>query len=213
MFSEIKKQHLIIFVVMLAILFGGGVKYGRYLSEENPPPVEILPAEKQEENGKEAQVSKDVIVHVTGAVCTPGVYTLKEGSRVTDAVSLAKPMPEADLEALNLAKKLADQEKVMVPYLNTGTDGTALSGNTNEAVLNAAAPGKETFSSIEGSLININTAGEAELESLPGIGPSKANAIIQYREENGFFSCIEDIDKVPGIGPATFNNLKDMITV
>ncbi|MGI6686243.1 MAG: helix-hairpin-helix domain-containing protein [Bacillota bacterium] len=217
MLPEIKKQHLIIFVVMLALLFGGGVTYGRYLEKKALPPVSLTWAddsltekgnaqgyEGEPKNLQKAQV--EVLVHVAGAVERPGVYTLPEGSRIIDAVELAQPKTDADLNKINLAKKINDQEMIIVPGF--GEEG-------NESVVHPASIGSSSNSPVSaevGGLININTASQAELETLPGIGPAKAQAIIQYREENGYFSAVEDIQNVSGIGPATFNKLKNLIT-
>jgi competence protein ComEA len=206
MFSDIKKQHLIVFFLMLAILFGGGVKYGLYMARQTVPPVAITEkteVEKTEENN--AKKPSEVVVHVAGAVSNPGVFTLKQGARTIDVVHMAKPQPQADLEGINLAKKLTDQEQVIIPY--RGRDSGAQNKNSSSTHASMGKTGSGT------RLININSAGESELETLPGIGPAKAKAITQYREENGYFASLEDIQKVPGIGPATFNNIKDQITI
>ncbi len=139
-------------------------------------------------------------VHVTGAVASPGVYTLAKGARIDDALAMAGgTLPEALLQGLNLAKPVFDGEQVHVaqamPAL--GTDS-----NTNP------------FQAAQTTgLININTASAAELETLPGIGPVKAQAIIDYRQQNGAFARTEDLTKVSGIGPKTFDKLKHLITV
>jgi competence protein ComEA len=174
MLPEIKKQHLIIFVVMLALLFGGGVTYGRYLEKKALPPVSLTWAddsltekgnaqgyEGEPKNLQKAQV--EVLVHVAGAVERPGVYTLPEGSRIIDAVELAQPKTDADLNKINLAKKINDQEMIIVPGF--GEEG-------NESVVHPASIGSSSNSPVSaevGGLININTASQAELETLPGI--------------------------------------------
>lgn len=216
MLSEIKKQHLIIFGLMLSLLFGGGVTYGKYLERKALPPITITAdsagleelaqgsGEKKQDKAKE---SGEVVVHVAGAVERPGVYSLQEGSRIVDAVQMAIPEKDADLNKINLAKKLTDQEMVIVPGPQ---ENGSISTTQSLPVTNQAA---SSVSVQVGSLININSADQAQLETLPGIGPAKASAIIQYREENGSFSAVEDIQNVSGIGPATFNKLKDLITV
>lgn len=218
MLSGIKKQHLIIFVLMLSLLFGAGVTYGKYLAQKAPPQVTVSAVaeddfqdDKKEENESEGNKEGKtgiVVVHVAGAVEQPGVYTLQEGSRIVEAVQMAIPKKDADLNSINLAKKLADQEMIIVP--GPGGEG-------NGPTTQAPAAGSSTVSSVNnsagGSLININMADQAQLETLPGIGPAKAGAIIQYREEKGGFSSVEDIQNVSGIGPATFNKLKDLITI
>jgi len=140
-----------------------------------------------------------IVVYVCGAVVNPGVYSLLEGSRVKEAVEAAGDFaPDADRVRINLARRLSDGEQVYIPRVG-------------EEVLPvtppAAAPGPL------GGKININTATAEELDTLPGIGPAYAERIIKYREEFGPFKKIEDIKKVRGIGDATFEEIKDLITV
>lgn len=144
-----------------------------------------------------------LIVHVDGAVAQPGVYTLAVGSRVQDAIQAAGGLlPEANTASVNLAAILQDGSRVFVPTLQpTSPPGAPI----------VSPPAR--FSPSLGNLININTATQAELESLPGIGPALAQRVIAYREANGPFQSIEDIMKVSGIGPKTFEKIKDLITV
>ena len=144
-----------------------------------------------------------LVVHVTGAVAQPGVYQLPASSRVQDAIQAAGGLlPEADAPALNLAAFLQDGEQISV--LAVQPTLPALEPPARSAPLPTAQAGK---------LININTATQAELESLPGIGPALAQQIIAYRKAHGPFATIEDIIDVPGIGPKTFEKIKDLITV
>jgi competence protein ComEA len=139
-------------------------------------------------------------VHVAGAVHQPGVYQLTPGSIVQDAIAAADgPTSDADLDRINLAVELRDQQQVYVPYEGEAHSPPPISGG-------------EKSGGIE-MLVNINTATAEELETLPRIGPTMAQRILTYREANGSFDTIEDIQKVPGIGPTTFEGLKDMITV
>jgi competence protein ComEA len=128
-------------------------------------------------------------VYVSGSVATPGVYTLKEGSRVDDAVNAAGgSLPGADLSNVNLAGALTDGQKIDIP--------------------GAAEPSHVTI-----GRVNINTATADELDNLPGIGPTTAAAIVDYRLQHGLFQVIQDIQKVPGVGPATFAEIQDYINV
>lgn len=132
-------------------------------------------------------------VHVGGAVIRPGVYSLPDGSRVEDAVQAAGGFSEqAASDSINLAAAVKDGSQIVVP-------------------------GQRVYSSMAKkggpSRLNLNTATQAELEELPGIGPVAAQNILQYREENGLFLSIEDIQQVSGIGPATFEKIKDLIIV
>ena len=145
-------------------------------------------------------------VHVVGAVLRPGVYILLEGSRVQDAVSAAGGLSaDADLDSLNLAAKLEDGQQLDVPNLS-GAARTAVP-TTGFRVLPAGSTATPS-----GDQININTASAEQLETLPGIGPTIAQNIVTYRIAHGPFAHIEDIMNVAGIGPATFDNIKDLIT-
>lgn len=143
---------------------------------------------------------KPIVVHITGAVPRPGVYALPKGARVQDGISAAGGfLAEAEKTDINLAQSLQDGEKLDIPYLEGASP-----------VL--ATPLSEVVSSTT-ELVNINTATIAELDTLPGIGPTTAQKIIDYRTQNGSFLNIEDIINVSGIGPASYERLKDLITV
>lgn len=146
-----------------------------------------------------------LVVDVAGAVPRPGVYEFPSGARVKDAVQAAGGLlAEADKSSINLAAPLEDGQRLNIPYLS-GMEPTP--------------PPFTGFSSSGGSragnvaLIDINSATAEELESLPGIGPTLAQAIIDYRNEFGPFFAIEDIMFVDGIGPSTFEKIKGLITV
>jgi competence protein ComEA len=144
---------------------------------------------------------KPLVVHVTGAVPRPGVYALAQGSRVQDAISAAGGfLAEAEKTGINLARALEDGEQLDIPYVEGASPVILEEPAVTEVPSNA-------------ELININFASQAELESLPGIGPTTAQKIIQYREQNGSFLTTEDIINVPGIGPGTYERIKDLITV
>ncbi|MDY6877954.1 MAG: helix-hairpin-helix domain-containing protein [Chloroflexota bacterium] len=141
-------------------------------------------------------------VHVSGAVRQPAVYELSSGSIVQDAVDAAGgPAADADLDHINLALELEDQQQVYVPCQGETNPPPSVSGG-------ASGGGGSVV-----PLVNINTATTAELETLPRIGPVTAQHIVDYREANGSFQSIEEIQDVPGIGPATFEGLEDLITV
>lgn len=144
--------------------------------------------------------SGEVVVHVTGAVSAPGVYTLPSDARVDDAVRAAGATAEADLSQLNLAQKLADGQKITVPAIGS------VSGSEGTATTTADA-------SSDGALVNINTASLEELETLPSIGEVRAQAIITYRETNGGFRTIEELQEVSGIGEKIFADVAPYITV
>lgn len=149
--------------------------------------------------------SAALIVDVSGAVLNPGVYELKEGSRVDDAIQAAGGLSEdADTSALNRASLLSDGMKITVPRQGEAArEGSPAVGDAR--VSSDASTAK--------SLININTASSEELQTLNGVGPSTAEAIIADREENGLFATTEDLMRVSGIGDKKFAKIKDAICV
>ncbi|WP_194947925.1 helix-hairpin-helix domain-containing protein [Actinomyces trachealis] len=159
----------------------------------------------------------EVTVHVTGAVASPTVVNLPTGSRVTDAVAAAGgATAEADTQALNLARVLADGEQVRVP--KTG-EPPQLGGDSSSGGSGGAGPsgvagvGGEMGAGAPGGQVNVNTADATALETLPGIGPTLAKRIIAYRSEHGRFTAVDDLTDVPGIGPAVLEKLRQEATV
>jgi competence protein ComEA len=144
-------------------------------------------------------------VHVTGAVVAPGVYRLPPGSIVQDALAAAGgATARASVQLLNLAHPLRDGEQVVVPE---AAPTAAPTSTTSAAASRGTAPPSPA------TLININTASAAELEALPRVGPALAQRIVDYRSAHGQFRAIEDIMLVSGIGPATFDQIKNLITI
>lgn len=144
-----------------------------------------------------------VLVQVGGAVQKPGVFSLPQGSRVYQAIEAAGGLaPDADVQALNQAALLEDGMALFVPVVNQADFESIPS--------NIAAPAQR---SMPLALVNINTATQEELESLPEIGPELAQRIIAYRAETGPFRSTEAIQDVPGIGPTIFERVQDLITV
>lgn len=142
-----------------------------------------------------------LVVHVTGAVSTPGIYNLPPGSRVTDAIEAAGGMTgQANPEAMNLAQVLEDGLHIHVPEIIPP-------GQENPDDPPTRSPSPLT------ALVNINTADQAELESLPEIGPHLAGEIIAYREINGPFKTVDELLNVSGIGTVILETIRDLITV
>lgn len=156
------------------------------------------------------------IVHICGAVHNPGVYELPDGSRVMDAVTAAGGfLEDADQSACNLAQAIVDGCQI---YIMTREESSVLLEEEKSAGIQPqkSLEGVQTADAgerAEAGKVNLNTADAAALKTLPGIGDSRAAAILAFRQENGAFSCIEDIMKVSGIKQAAFDKIKDRITV
>ena len=144
------------------------------------------------------------MVHVTGAVQVPGVYELRPGQRVADAIDAAGgALADADAEALNLAAPVVDGDRIAVPILG---ESSALGDDSGHRHATA------TVGAAGGTPIDVNTAGVAELETLPGIGPATAAAIVEHREQHGPYATVDDLEAVQGIGPAKIEAIRDHVT-
>lgn len=183
----------------VAILAGGFFYYRSSQSEMIDLQNEIV-HEDQTSAVEYIEPENTIVVYITGAVQNPGVIDIPEDSRVIDAINAAGGLTSsADLEAINMAQRVKDGQHVTVPEISSNENSTRTAS-------------KKSASTQKNSLVNINTADESELISLPGIGPATAKKIIDYRENNGAFIEIEDIKKVRGIGQSKFESMKDLIT-
>ena len=166
-----------------------------------------------------------IFVHVAGAVRRPGLYQLPAGARVADAIDAARgPRLQADLNALNLAAALADGTKLDVPRrgesagaVSSTTDGVTTT--TTDGAATATAPSSGTTTSTAGPTdaatapIPLNSADQVALETIPGVGPVTATAILEYRTEIGSFESIDQLLDVSGIGPATLESIRPYVTI
>lgn len=154
-----------------------------------------------------ASAELEVYVDVDGAVVRPGVYRLKDGARVSQAIDAAGGLTaEADVTGLNRASKITDGQKIYVPTVGEQQAAAAVGGAESGA---ATTPGAGSSS----ELVNINTASAAELQTLSGIGPSMAQSIIDERTKNGAFASVDDLMRVSGIGEKKLAKIKDCICV
>lgn len=191
-----RREIALLALLGLAALGGGGLWYLRSLPE--PVAIAATPAPAPTAS------AGPLIVHVAGWVREPGVYELAAGDRVIDAIRAAGgPKRGAQLSALNLAALLTDAQQIVVPppAPKGGTTAPPVGG----AVASPGAPGA--------ALVNVNTATPEELETLPGIGPVLAGSIVQYREENGPFTSVDQLIEVSGIGEVTLEEIRDFVTV
>jgi len=143
-----------------------------------------------------------IVVHVGGAVRRPGIFELNPGDRVADALELAVARPNADVDALNLAEPVVDGAKIDVPRR----------GDTVESAGESSSSSSTTTSEAE-AVVNINTADETLLDTIPEVGPATAQAIIEYRTQIGSFTSVEQLIEVTGIGPATLEAMRPFVSV
>lgn len=176
------RLYRVLLVVLVIVAVSGGIAF--LVRRTVSPGVEIvIPT---------ATPTVDARAYITGAVRSPGVYTVKQGERLADLVEKAGgALEEADLDRVNLAQSVEDEDHFYIP--RRGEE------------LPTATPG--------GGRININSASVEVLMALPGIGEVKAKAIVDYREQNGPFQTTDELMNVSGIGPATYENIHDLITV
>lgn len=229
---EITKKNKIIITIILIIaililfaiyLFTNKENYVEYNLDEAVSNVDnlldeniVLNKENQTET-KEANVTKEkdldeIVIHITGAVKKEGIVYLKEGDRVIDAIEKAGgENKNADLSQVNLAYVLSDGQKVYIPTKNEKIQDFIVEAGTGSSTIQAN--NEKNTTTEKSSKVNINTANEKELDSLPGIGPAIAQRIVDYRTENGNFNNIEDIKDVRGIGDSKYQEIKDNITI
>lgn len=188
-------------MVALPVIVGVAILF--FWFNGNQDPIEVASAEAnlniQNENpSNENATSSLIYVDISGEVNLPGVYEVKEGTRLFQVIDMAGGLTkEANIDSLNRAEEVYDGEKIIVG------DNNYSESNQNNYSSGISNDGR----------VNINIANLSELETLPNIGPAKAQNIIDYRESNGKFQSIDDILNVNGIGSKTFDSLKDLICV
>lgn len=170
--------------------------------------------EIKEDDCEENSTQNKIYIYVTGEVNSPGVVILNKGSRIVDAINEAGGTTDmADITKINLVYILEDGMKVNIPSVEKTEEPSNFQYVTSDSGDGKSDNSSHSSSERTYNVVNINTATQTELETLPGIGPSLALKIINYRKENGSFSSIEDIKNVSGIGDSKFKNLKKYLTV
>ena len=182
-----RRRALVAGVVALLVLVVAGTLLLRPARPAVLPPVRVAARAAD-------RSAANVFVNVVGAVRRPGLYRLKDGSRVADAVRRAGgPTPKAQIELLNLAARIADGEQIVVPRRGVGGVVAAPGGGV------AAGP------------VHLNSATIEQLDALPGVGPVTAQKILDYRQQHGAFGSVDELDAIPGIGPARLETLRGLV--
>lgn len=197
-----RNKKKIIGSVIILIIFAIFLGVGYYISK---PSKEFNSKEVfNETTSIESKDNKEITVYINGEVKNPGVYKIKNDSRIEELVKMSGGFTEsADKFKLNLAKKLRDEDYI---YVDKKVEGQA------NAVSNSTQSSAGT-SSTQGGKININSASKEQLKTIPGIGDVTAQKIIDYREKNGSFSTVEDLKKIDRMGEKTLDKIKDKIDV
>lgn len=210
-----KKNVIFISIIIVCII---GVYYffireKEYIEDDSNIILSNV-VEKETKEDETIEEKNKIVVYIAGAIKNEGIYELEENSRIANIIEKAGGLTnDANINNINLAYILQDGMKVYIPKNN---DKNEMNDDTNTYVSKGNEESKiDKSTSVEtkNSKININTATQTELETLPGIGPSTAANIINYRKENGKFNNIEDLKKVSGIGDSKYNKIKEMIKV
>lgn len=204
---------IIIFVVGIYYLFIRDKDYIESNSKLNILEInkENTEIEDNLSNTKE-NIEEKIVIYITGAVKNEGIYDMKKNSRIADSIEKAGGLTEeANIENINLAYILEDGMKIHIPKKNENFN--EIEDHTNAYLSKENTISENSKNTNNDEKININTATQTELETLPGIGPSTALKIIEYRKENGKFNSIEDIKKISGIGDRKFSQIKDLIKI
>lgn len=211
---------LIILIVLYRMIFASGM--GIFERKEKiSSPSKIERCEKEEDafskinkelNKKNEEINKKITIYISGEVANPGVISIDLGQRLDDAIKKVGGLTkEADIERVNLAMKVEDAQHYIIPRKGENNQNKK-DVNYSQTDENSNSQVSKKSSSKGSGKININLADENELESIPGVGPSTAKKIIDYRDKEGKFTNIEDIKNVSGIGDKKLENMKEYIS-
>jgi len=200
----VSRSQLVAYALAALVVAVLGVRYMQGQARGSDAPAASTPAPAPGSGSAavrlEPRPATVALVHVAGAVRTPGVYRLRDGERVQDAVRRAGgPRAGADLNAINLAAKVADGQQVVVP--RRGTAGAAAVSGAG-----AGEPGGPPQAPV-----SLNTATAEQLDTLDGVGPATASKILEYRRQHGGFRSIDDLGEIPGIGPKRLAALRGKV--
>lgn len=214
--------YIIIISVIALIIYEVAIKKENLI--ENITDINTIETSEENETKEQEKVdiTNKIMVYITGEVKNPGIYELEENSRIKDVIEKAGGLKEtADITDINLATILQDEDKITIPTKdktmeekqNTERIQSNKQSKTTEKSQNTTSISTNTTGKNQNTKVNINTATQTELETLPGIGPSTASKIVSYRKENGKFKSIEEIKKVNGIGESKYKKIKELIKV
>jgi competence protein ComEA len=200
----VSRSQLVAYALAALVVAVLGVRYMQGQARGSGAPVASTPAPASgSESGTvrlEPRPATVALVHVAGAVRTPGVYRLRDGERVQDAVRRAGgPRAGADLNAINLAAKVADGQQVVVPRRGAAGAAAVSGAGAGEPGAPPQAP------------VSLNTATAEQLDTLDGVGPATARKILEYRRQHGGFRSIDDLGEIPGIGPKRLAALRGKV--
>ena len=224
-----KKEIILVCLGLVLLLVIGFVFiYKNYTADDKEDENIVLNTKNDTKKDEEEEEEVYYQVDIKGEVINPGIYTVKEGSRVIDVIRLAGDLTEvADTSVLNLSKKVKDEMVIIVYSYDEVVNFTATkekeeieqeaclsqNGIQNDACIKDSTDDTSSSSVVISGKVSLNTATLDELMTLPGIGEAKAQAIIEYREEVGAFQNIEELKEVSGIGDAIFDQIKENITI
>ncbi|WP_182200522.1 helix-hairpin-helix domain-containing protein [Paraliobacillus salinarum] len=198
----IKHNWLLSCIVLLVLSVGMWEWFGPDKSSESNNDLQLEDTSVNEPTDTNQETSNIIIVDVKGEVENPDIYQVSEDERVKDVILLAGGFSEeADSSSVNLAQKVFDEMVITVPRKNNNSNQSSTSSSTISSTESTS------------SLVKINQATKEEIETLPGIGAVKAEAIVQYREEHGFFQSVSDLESITGIGQKTVEKLEPHIQI
>lgn len=213
------KQKIIVGILIAILAIGIGI-YGFITMQDKENSIDINDIlemnntqQIEQTNTQQEKEEEKIVIHITGEVNKKGIVTLSKGARIADAIKAAGgTTKQADLDEINLAYVLEDGQKLYIPNKKDKEKNEEKTYITSESGNNVVIQ-ENTGTKGVNKKVNINEATQSELETLPGIGPSIASRIIEYRQQNGKFNTIEELQNVKGIGDAKFANIKEYVIV